>query len=105
MNIAVCENGHYLGDRDALEVSEKFCPSCGGKIFRTCPNCGEPIRENENSVFITKYCTSCGTLYPWYAEEKKIGFPLLPNEEKLLLSNLDTKETLKKLRLFNDIGF
>ena len=69
MNVAVCENGHYLGRQDLLDVSEKFCPACGAPILKECPNCGAPIRKNKNIVF-TKYCTSCGELYPWWAEGK-----------------------------------
>lgn len=96
MNIAVCENGHYLGRQDLLDASEKFCPACGAPILKECPNCGVPIRKNENIVF-TKYCTSCGELYPWWAEGKMKVEPLSLEEEKLLESNSRVQEALSKI--------
>lgn len=70
MNVSVCENGHYLGRSDLLDVDEKFCPACGGKILNQCPNCGAPIRANIYVKYL-EYCTSCGLLYPWCSDERK----------------------------------
>lgn len=40
------------------EESQKFCPSCGGKMIiplTNCPSCKKFIEDNE------KFCTDCGT--------------------------------------------
>lgn len=93
--VLICENGHYLGE--ACEMShEKYCPACGAKVLTECPNCGEPIRRNKYVAF-TKYCASCGKLYPWWAEGKMKVSPLSPEEAELLKANLETVEMLKKL--------
>jgi hypothetical protein len=93
--ILVCSNGHYLGEVCGVS-HEKYCPACGAEVLTECPNCGEPIRKNKHVVF-TKYCASCGKLYPWWADGKMETSPLSSEEEELLKTNLGTAEILKKL--------
>ena len=93
IKVAVCENGHYLGQQDTLAASEKFCPCCGAKILRECPNCGAFIRENLY-IFNSEYCSSCGKKYPWWANEEYQP----PRQYGLAM------ETEKKLMVTKDIS-
>ena len=93
--VLICANGHYLGEAWGIS-HEKYCPACGAEVLTECPNCGEPIRRNKHVLF-TKYCTSCGKLYPWWGDGKIKEAPLSPEEIEQLKVNLGTAEMLKKL--------
>ncbi|MEJ0025501.1 MAG: DUF2321 domain-containing protein [Rhizomicrobium sp.] len=72
----VCLNGHRI-TANALgspEFREDFCSRCGMRTIMACEKCRTPIQgeyhvENVFAVGmntpVPKYCTKCGSPYPW----------------------------------------
>jgi len=72
----VCLNGHKItaSAQGSPEFREDFCSLCGVRTIMACEKCRAPIKGQYNveGVFVVsdgppvpKYCTSCGTPYPW----------------------------------------
>jgi len=41
-----------------VESEEQFCPICGAKLIRKCPNCSKPITNPYD-----RFCPFCGEPY------------------------------------------
>lgn len=71
----VCRNGHVITDQ--LEIAgcdDKFCNECGAPTITKCPTCNAKIRGDSMGggvVFLgystpaPKYCSECGSPFPW----------------------------------------
>lgn len=92
----ICLNGHVINDsfEREPEKNKEYCRDCGAKTITKCPNCEKEIEgakyiipyalsgpyakelfpgnryEKVSNYEKPKYCTNCGTPYPW--TEKKI---------------------------------
>ena len=69
---AVCANGHVLAWFLEEGVDAGFCPKCGEKALRSCPECHAPLPPDPEMlkwVPYHGYCTSCGEPYPWIAAD------------------------------------
>ena len=71
----ICLNGHCITScaQSNSQRCKDFCPSCGQPTITACPQCGASIpgRYHMDGVCdfseyeIPKYCSNCGSAYPW----------------------------------------
>jgi hypothetical protein len=84
-----------VSDRVEHGFSSDFCPQCGEKTIKACPNCNVQLKGDyyvENvigfgsSASVKPYCYACGKPYPW-VERKLAGIAELADAIEELTSN------------------
>lgn len=56
MGYCLCKSGtcnYYTSDH--LGKDMEFCPTCGSKLVKKCPECSADIKSENN-----RFCTQCG---------------------------------------------
>jgi hypothetical protein len=102
----VCANGHVVTDRSRAnpELQGGHCDRCGAPTFSRCQTCGTELPGAPPAAGLVtvgqrqppRYCSACGSPFPWAKKPAPMPGELLPALEKLLRR---LPRTIRELKL------
>ena len=97
----ICENGHTISSSSDA-CTDRFCSTCGGRVFNQCPECHKQIRGKYRDSIglmakykVPAYCRDCGKPYPW--TKIAIETTVLMLEEEANLTFADRQKLIEVL--------
>jgi hypothetical protein len=83
MPAAVCRRGHVITKDSTSEHVGDRCPDCGARVLKWCPECNAPIPGRvvvpgvvaigfADDYEPPKFCSRCGTPFPWVGRRERI---------------------------------
>jgi hypothetical protein len=102
----VCANGHVVTDRSRAnpELQGGHCDRCGAPTLSRCQTCGTELPGAPPVTGLVtvgqrqppRYCSACGSPFPWAKKPAPMSGELLPALEKLLRR---LPRTIRELKL------
>jgi hypothetical protein len=105
----VCRRGHVASYDLRFRAPEgSRCTTCGAKLLRNCPGCGQRIRGDlfVPGVIVAvewtpdEFCDRCGAAFPWASWQARIW----ALENMLDEEELDEADRLRIIGVLNDIA-